>query len=48
MNSKELLNSILQFATQENYPDIHINSNEKVKIRDKSGNIEDLVSININ
>jgi len=48
MNSKELINSILSFASSENYPDIHINSWAKVKIRDKTGNIEDLNSIIVN
>lgn len=47
MNSKELLNNILIFASQENYPDIHINSWGKIKIRNKSGEIEDLNSIKI-
>lgn len=48
MNSKELINKILQFSTAENYPDIHINSDSKVKIRNKSGEIENLETINTN
>ncbi|MCD5385101.1 type IV pilus twitching motility protein PilT [Candidatus Gracilibacteria bacterium] len=43
----ELLNAILSYASKENYPDIHINSGQIPKIRDKSGEIEILKSINI-
>lgn len=45
MNHIELLNNVLTFATKENFPDIHINSGEKIKIRDKSWEIETLNSI---
>jgi len=43
----ELLNSILNFASKENLPDVHINSWEIPKIRDKSWDIEILHSIEI-
>jgi Tfp pilus assembly pilus retraction ATPase PilT len=45
MNPKQLIDSILSFASKEGFPDIHINSDEKVKIRNKSGEIESLDSI---
>ena len=48
MDAKEIINNILNFTTQENYPDIHINTGSKVKIRNKSWDIENLDSININ
>ena len=45
MNPKELLNSILEYVSKEWFPDIHLNSWEKVKVRNKSGDIESLDSI---
>jgi len=48
MNPKELLDSVLTFTSKENYPDIHINSGEKIMIRNKSWEIEILEFITIN
>lgn len=45
MTSKELIDNILNYSSQENYPDIHINTDSNVKIRNKSGDIEILDSI---
>ena len=47
MNHIELLNSVLNYAAFKWYPDIHINSGEKIKIRNKSWDIESLESISI-
>lgn len=46
----ELLNNILNFATKEYLPDIHINSWEVPKIRDRSWDIEilNIISIDTN
>ncbi|MFK7780536.1 MAG: type IV pilus twitching motility protein PilT [Candidatus Gracilibacteria bacterium] len=40
MNSKELINFILDYASKKNYPDVHINSDYKILIRNNSGEIE--------
>lgn len=45
MTSKELINHILEYASQNNYSDIHINTNSVVKIRNKSWEIEILEKI---
>ena len=47
MTSKELINHILAFAAKKNYPDIHINTSKKIKIRNNSGLIVDLETIEI-
>ncbi len=47
MNHIELLNKVLSYATGEWFPDVHINSWEKIKVRDKSWEIETLESISI-
>lgn len=47
MTSKELIGSVLNYASQENYPDIHINTDSKIKVRNKSGEIEILESITL-
>lgn len=47
MNTKELINSVLAYTTQEHYSDIHLNTNNKIIIRDRSGDIITLDSINI-
>lgn len=47
MNPKELLNNILVYASNESYPDIHLNSWFIPKIRDRNGNIEALEAIKI-
>jgi type II secretory ATPase GspE/PulE/Tfp pilus assembly ATPase PilB-like protein len=36
MIPKELINNILKYATIENISDVHIITNDKVKIRDKN------------
>jgi twitching motility protein PilT len=46
MVSKQLLNTILEFASKQAYPDIHLNTWFLPKIRDINGNIENLTSIN--
>ena len=45
MTGKELIDNILTFCANEKYPDIHINTWKKVKIRNVSGNIVDLEKI---
>ena len=45
MDLKVLINNILSYVSEQNYPDIHLNSNSTVKVRNKSGEIEDLNSI---
>ncbi len=47
MNYIELLNNVLDYASKENYPDIHINTWEIIKIRNKSWDIENLSVIKI-
>lgn len=46
MNSKELLDIVLKYASEKDYPDVHINTDTYIKIRDKSWDIEDLSVIN--
>ena len=48
MDSKELINKILVYISEKNFPDLHISSNSNVKIRNNSGEIEDLFSITVN
>ena len=48
MNSKELLDNILNHASEMNYSDIHINTGEYISIRDKSWKIEKISEIKIN
>ena len=48
MTSKELINHILSFCSEKWYSDIHIVTNEKIKIRNNSWEIEDLEKIIIN
>jgi len=36
MDSKELLNNILLFASKEAFPDIHLNTGKLPKIRNKT------------
>ena len=45
MTPKELINGILKFAELREYSDIHINTDSSVKIRNKSGEIENLEKI---
>ncbi|MDD2870992.1 MAG: PilT/PilU family type 4a pilus ATPase [Candidatus Gracilibacteria bacterium] len=47
MNPKDLINNILKYVTSSHYSDVHILTNEKIKIRDKTGEIVDLESINV-
>jgi type II secretory ATPase GspE/PulE/Tfp pilus assembly ATPase PilB-like protein len=42
MDSKNFINEILTFASENNYSDIHISSNDYPKIRNRSGEIEEL------
>lgn len=48
MNTKELINNILLYTTQEHYSDIHINTNNRIKIRDRSWEIITLENIVVN
>ena len=45
MASKQLLNTILEFASKQSYPDIHLNTWFKPKIRNRNGDIESIDSI---
>ncbi len=45
--STELINNILKYSSIEYYSDIHIHTNNNIKIRDKTWQIEDLESITI-
>ena len=45
MTSKELINSILAYASEQWYSDIHINTNNLIKIRNKSWEISNLEKI---
>lgn len=45
MASKQLLNTILEFASKQGYPDIHLNTWFVPKIRDRNGNIENIKDI---
>lgn len=45
MDYKELINNILKYCSEEKYPDIHINTNNDIRIRNKSWEIEILESI---
>jgi hypothetical protein len=47
MTSKELINHILKYCSSQEYPDVHINTSKKIKIRNNSGNIVDLERIEI-
>jgi twitching motility protein PilT len=47
MTNKELINHILTYCSKKNYPDIHINTGKKIKIRNDSGFITDLEKIDI-
>ena len=44
-NSQDLLNYILMFASDRDYPDIHLNTWELPKVRDKTWNIVNLEEI---
>ena len=44
-NAKEILNYVLTFASEKQYPDIHFNTWEYPKIRDKSWDINNLEEI---
>ena len=48
MTPKELLDAILSYASEQNFPDIHFVTDQSVKIRDKSGEINNLASVKIN
>jgi Tfp pilus assembly pilus retraction ATPase PilT len=48
MTSKDLINHILKYCSSQEYPDIHINTGKKVKIRNNSGDVIDLERIEIN
>jgi twitching motility protein PilT len=39
MNPNELLNKILKYSSENNYPDIHLNTGNKPYVRDKNGEI---------
>ena len=45
MNPKDLLDNMLKYITLEHYSDLHINTNNKAKIRDKTWEIVSLESI---
>lgn len=45
MNPTELIQFILHFASDNNYPDIHINSGNPLRIRNKLGDIEIISTI---
>ena len=45
MTSKELINHILAYASEQWYSDIHINTDQNIKIRNKSWEISDLEKI---
>ncbi|MDR1944898.1 MAG: hypothetical protein LBQ59_02135 [Candidatus Peribacteria bacterium] len=45
MNSKNFIDEILAFASENNYSDIHISSNNYIRIRNRSGEIEELKKI---
>ncbi len=47
MTSKELINYVLDYSSKKKYPDIHINTNKKIKIRNESGFIVDLDKIEV-
>ena len=47
MTSKELINHILEYCSNKGYSDIHINTNNLVKIRNNSWEIENLEKIEI-
>jgi hypothetical protein len=36
MNSKELLDIVLNHASKNNFPDVHIVSGQKIRVRNKS------------
>lgn len=42
MESKELINFILDYASQKDFPDVHINSDHKIKIRNNNWEIEEI------
>lgn len=42
MNSNELINTILNYASEKDYPDVHINSGSKIKIRNNNWEIEEI------
>lgn len=42
MNPNELLNKILRYSSENNYPDIHLNTWNKPLIRDNNGNIGEI------
>lgn len=48
MTSKELINYILAYCSEKKYPDIHINTGKKIKIRNDSGLIVNLEKIDVN
>ncbi|MDR2411701.1 MAG: hypothetical protein LBD88_03935 [Candidatus Peribacteria bacterium] len=45
MDSKNFINEILTFASENNYSDIHISSNTYPKIRNINGEIEELKKV---
>lgn len=45
MNSKELLDLVLNHASKNNYPDVHIVSGQKIRVRNKSWKIQSLDNI---
>ena len=45
MTHKDLINNILKYASLKDYPDIHLNTNSLLKIRNKSGDIEDVKTV---
>jgi len=45
MTSKELINAVLKYASEQNYPDIHLNTWKTIKIRNSSWDIENLENI---
>ncbi len=48
MNYKETIDNILRYSSAKNYPDIHITTWEKVKIRNNSWEIESLDNVDVN
>ncbi|MDR3150886.1 MAG: hypothetical protein LBU14_04815 [Candidatus Peribacteria bacterium] len=42
MTAKELINKILNFASQSNISDVHIASGNYPRIRNRNGDIEEL------
>lgn len=45
MNTKELIQHILNFAGKQKFPDIHINSGQPLRMRNSVGDLEPITQI---